>query len=86
MFFPCLEEVDHCDKPDRCGVTVCGGGELLGEALRSAPARVRPDSQRTLDVLTAAHKDLQTPSRLYQHTQAGGKTRPAHMHTQIHTL
>lgn len=71
--FPSSEEVGHCDRPDRGGVSLRGGGKLLWEALRPAAARLWPELQQPLDVLQAASQGVQTPPRLPQHPQAGGK-------------
>lgn len=56
---PFTEEVVDRHHSDRGGVTLCGRGELLGEALRPPAASVRADLQQPLDVLQAALQGLQ---------------------------
>lgn len=57
---PSAEEVLDRHQSDRGGVAVRGRGELLGEALLPAAARVRSDVQQPLDVFQAAVQGLQT--------------------------
>ena len=67
------EEGGDRHQPGRGRVPPGGGGQLLGEAVRSAAARVRPDLQQPLDVLPPAPTGLQTAHGLRERSQAGGK-------------
>lgn len=73
------EEVADRQQSDRGGVALRGGGELLGEAVLPAAARLRPVAQQPLDVLEAAVQSLQASPGLRQHPQTGGECRRTHV-------
>ena len=67
------EEVFDRHQSDRGGVTLCGGGELRGEAVLPPAASVWSDVQQPLDVLQTAIQSLQASPGLCQHPQTGGE-------------
>ena len=73
------EEVPDCHHADRRCVSVCGGGESVGEAVLSAAAGVRPEPERTF--VQATIQRLQASPRVPQRPQTRGQC-----HTQTFML